>query len=297
MARIVEYAVEERDVGTSRTGVDTIRESHVVITDVRVSKEWIVRHRDTPIKNAAAARHPGFFWDDVEYKQTAPLVWEIDATATPFQLPEFASSPLARPATITIDSELVNEPTLFDYKNRPTVTTAGEWIDGITRDRPRLVYRVTKNLPADPVWLDNYPGAISADAVRLRGRVRKKNTLMLRRVRLGEYTKENNVWFTRCEFELHFDPLGWIHHIWNRGTLKLVQFTSAAGKKAWRQERIKIGTPPQDVEQPVLLDKNGQPVPGVLDPKGETPIDVSKTVVLDINTQPLLPFNSVLPLQ
>lgn len=295
MARIIDYDVTAV-AGSSTPGAQTIRETHHIVTDVPVTLEWISRHRLTPKLNDACRAHPGFYWASVDPNRRGRLEWEIDVSATPFQFPDVADSPLARPAGISIDSEELTEPTLFDRKGRPLVNTAGEWLAGQTRTRVRLIYRVKKNLAADPVWLDTYPGAVNADAVRLRGRVRPKNTLMLRRVSLGDYQKENNTWFTPCEFELHYDPLTWIERVWNRGTVKLVQFTTEAGKKAYRQERIVSGTPPQAIDEPVPLDARGQPLEGVLDPKGETPIDFRKMIVLNVETQPLLPFTGVLPI-
>ena len=101
-------------------------------------------------------------------------------------------------------------------------------------------------------------GSVNLDAVRIRGRLRKPNTLMLRRVSLGEYTTVNRKRFCSLSFELHYDPLGWIRRLWNVGTIQLVEFTNDKGKKAWRQERIlTTGGGRKPIDTPVPLDRRG----------------------------------------
>lgn len=289
MPDIIAYHVTERG-GTDSLSQDVITEKHVIVTDVPVSIEFIARHRRTPKLNTEHTAHPGFWYDSVSPKQVKPVVWEIDVHATTFQFPEIPESPLDEAASISLDSEIFSEPTLFDYKGRPIVTTAGEWIADVNVERCHWVYKVTKNVGSDPEWLDDYGAAINSDSVRLRGRVRKPNTLMLRRISLSPYTKKNRVSFSTLSFELHYRPEGWIHRKWNRGTLQLIEFKTPEGKKAWRQEKILAGNPSQPVSEPVALGKNGRIVPGVLDPNGDTPLDVSKLIVLKIQTQLDKPF-------
>lgn len=297
MPRIVQFATTSRQGEKDREGTDEKSVTFTVVLDAPAEMEWIERHPRTPKPYAPAEQFPGYYWDKVKPRQIAKLKWEIDCTATPWKFTEEPDSPLAAPAEISVTSELTSEPTLTDAKGRLICTTAGELLPGTTRERPLLVYNVSKALGSDPAWLDDYPGAVNSDAVRLRGRVRKAGTLMLRRVSLGPYTTKNRVRFTACNFELHYDPAGWIKRILNAGTLKLVEFVNAEKKKAWRQERIRIGTPPANVDKAVPLDRKGQPLLAALDPKGETPIDPAAVVVLEFNVQPLLPFAGVLPLQ
>lgn len=297
--RIVKYNITERAGTVQRGANDTLSNKHVIITDVPVSINWIKRHPDTPKLNTPVEGQPGLYWDKIDPRQTGRLVWELDCSATPFVFDPIPESPLARPAEITIDSELISEPTLFDHKKRPLVTRAGEFIAGVSRERPLLVYRVSKNLAADPVWLDNYPGCVNLDAVRLRGRIRKAGTLMLRRLSLSNYVREGRYKYCTCSFELHYDPLGWIKRLWNMGTLQLVEFKKENGQKAFRQERIMTtasGMTLMPVEEPVPLDMKGKPLENILDPNGTTPVDPNKLVVLEYDVQPLVNFTGVLPL-
>lgn len=297
MAQIVAYHISERSATGDRGGNESLTEKHTVVVDSPVSVEWIARHNQTPKENGAVLAHPGFFWDSVSRKQVAKLIWEIDCSASRFEFLTAGDDPLAEPARISIDSELISEPTLTDYKGRPLVNRAGEFIAEQTVERPLLVYRVAKNLGSDPLWLDDYPGAVNRDPVRLRGRVRRAGTLMLRRVSLSEYSLINRTSVTACTFELHYDPRGWVKRLLNVGTVQLLEFTTAAGKKIWQQERILTGKPPVPVDAPVPLDIRGQVIDGVLDPEGDSPVDVSKLVVLSYDVQPLKTFTGVLPLQ
>lgn len=296
MARLIAYHVNERAAADDRSGVERLSQKHTAVTDVPVSETWIARAAQTPKKNLPVSGQPGFFWDAVNRKQVAPLIWEIDCSASRFELPATTGSPLVEAARISIDSELISEPTLADYKGRPLMNRAGEFIAGQTAERPLLVYRVVKNLGQDPLWLDDYPGAVNRDPVRLRGRVRRPGSLMLRRLSLSEYQTIDRTSFTTCSFELHYDPRGWIKRLLNVGTLQLVEFQTEAGRKAYRQERIMAGKPLQPVENPVPLDNRGRVIDGVLDPEGDSPVDVSKLVVLEFDVQPLQTFTGVLPL-
>lgn len=297
MPRIMNYYRTESAGSMNREGNDSWAEKWTFIVDQSVSPDWIVNHRLTPKLNKELDHARGYFYASVNPKQTGRFVWEFDCQASPIKWSELPDNPLNEPADISVDSELLSEPTMFDAKGRPIVTTAGEWVAGVQRERLRLIYRVSKKIGSDPNWLDNYPGAINSDAVRLRGRVRPKHSLMLRRVSLGPYTKKDNVSFCSLEFELHYDPLGWIQRIWNVGTIQLVEFRTEAGKKAWRQERILTeGSSPKPIDNAVPIDRKGQMIPGVLDPTGEVPLDTSKLVALSIQTSIDVPFNGVLPL-
>lgn len=261
--------------------------------------EWIARHPDTPKLNSEDFRHRGFWFDSISPKLVGKRQWQIDVKSSTFTFPDLPDSPTARAAKISIDSELVEQPTLFDSKGKPIMTRAGEWISGVTVERPLLTYNIVKNLPADPGWLESHLGAVNSDAVKLRGRVCAQNTLMLRRCSFSEYTTENRVWYTTCSISLHYDPLTWIRKIWNRGVIQLVQVprvVKGTSKLVWVQSRIKSGTPPQYIDDPVPLDAKGQVIDGVLTPDQSTPVDVSKMVILNFNVQPIQQFGGVLPL-
>ena len=297
MATILDYKITQISGQLSRSGTDAIAQTHVISTDQLVTLGWIQSHRLTPKLHAPVQDLPGYYWDDLKPVQKAKLVWEITGSATPFEFEPEPDSPLAMPADIAVNSELIDEPTLFDYKGRPIMTRAGEWIPGVMRSRPLLTYVITKNLGTDPAWSETHMGAVNLDPVRLRGIVRPPNTLMLRRLSLSPYVTKDRVRHTVCGFELHYDPRTWIRRLWNIGTIQLVEFTTEAGKKAWRQERILTeGTVRQPVESAVPLDLKGRVIPGVLTPDADTPVDVSKLIPLDFHVQPLQRFNGVLPL-
>lgn len=297
MASILDYKITQLSGQLSRSGTDSIAQTHIISTDQLVTLAWIQNHRLTPKLHAPVNGFPGYYWDDVKPSQKAKLVWEITCSATPFEFEPEPDSPLAMPAEIAVNSELIEEQTLFDWKGRPIMTRAGEWIPGAMRSRPLLTYVVTKNLGTDPAWTETHMGAVNLDPVRLRGVVRPPNTLMLRRLSLSPYTTRDRVRFTTCSFELHYDPRTWIKRLWNVGTIQMVEFNTDEGKKAWKQERILTeGTPRQFVTSPVPLDMKGRVIPGVLTPDADTPVDVSKMVQLEFHVQPLARFNGVIPI-
>jgi hypothetical protein len=295
MPRILSYDVIARSGKSARSGADQVSETHLIATDSPVSMAWITTHSTTPKKNMPAKGFPGFFWDDVSPTQKAPLVWEFNVTATAFEFPREPDSPLAVAAEVSVDSELIQEATLVDWKNRPLMTTAAEWINGKMRERPVLTFNIVKNLGRDPAWMLSHLGSINTDAVTLRGVSYPKYTLMLRRMSLSPYRTEGNVSYTVCSYSLHLDPLTWIQKDWNVGTIELVNVADKGKKPEWKQKRIKIGN--QFVEQPVPLDRKGQVIPGVLTPEADTPVDVSKLVPLEFHLQPEQAFNGVLPLR
>lgn len=291
MAKIIRYAVTEQ-AATHSADDSVINEVHTIVTDEPVSYEWIVLHQDTPKLHTEYFKHPGFFFRAINPTRRKKLLWEITVTASRYQRPKVVDSPLDEPAKISRDSQEISEPTLFDYKGRPITTTAGEWLDGVFVERSRWIYRVRKNVGADPAWLDEYGSAINSDAVRIRGRLLAPLTLMFRRGQMSEYDIKNGVSFSVLSFELHYRPETWIQEKWNAGTIAAVK---DAKTNKYKQQPILIGSPPQRTEKPVFLDKLGAVIPGALDPTGETPFDLSKLHKLRIQTQRSLPFR-VLPL-
>lgn len=298
MAQILDYKITQLSGQLSRSGTDSIAQTHIISTDQLVTLAWLQNHRLTPKLHGPVQNIPGYYWDDLKPVQKARLVWEITGSATPFEFEPEPDSPLAMPADIAVNSELIEEPTQLDWKGRPIMTRAGEWIAGVMRSRPLLTYVVTKNLGTDPLWSETHMGSVNLDPVRIRGIVRPPNTLMLRRLSLSPYTTRDRVKYTVCSFELHYDPRTWIKRLWNVGTIQLVEGTDPVTlKKAWRQERILTeGKVRQPVESAVPLDIKGRVIPGVLTPDADTPVDVSKLIPLEFHVQPLQRFNGVLPL-
>lgn len=298
MAQVVQYAVTAEQGDTARDGSTSITETHTIVVDSVVTLEWILE-RCRAKQNREHSQHPGYYWERITPKHVKRFLWEVECVATPFQFDALPEDPLQRPAVITCDGGLVSEPTNFDYKGRPITTTAGEFIGGVERERGVLTYHVTKNVPRDPDWLDQYLGAVNLDAVTLRTRTRPKGTLKLVNPQLGPYQIENRVRFCQLSFDLLYDPLGHAAERWNLGTLELVQRTQPkTKKKIWVQQRILTGTPPQPVESPVPLTIRGTVLEDYLSSASDgRPVDVSKMVKLSFDVQPQRAFNGVLPLK
>lgn len=299
MPNILTIQVTETDGDLSADGF--INETITVVTDEAVSMEWIYNHARTPKEHQELAHHRGFYWQRITPKRIKRLVWELACVATPLQVEPIPENPLARPAVITCQGNLVTEPTNFDWKGRPITTTAGEFIGGVERERGVMVYQVSKNIATDPPWLDAYLGAVNLDPVKLRGVMRPAGTLKLLNPNLSGYDIENKTRFCVFSFDLLYDPLG--HHAerWNAGTLQLRAIPLFDGarviKNLWVQERILSGTPLQPVESPVFLDRRGQVLKGFLTSnESGQPVDVSKLVKLKFHVQPQQKFNGVVPL-
>lgn len=257
-----------------------------------MSLEWIRRHARTPKKDTELSEFPGYWVDRISPEKTAPLIWKLQVSASKYKQPPQEDNPLNDPAEISVDFQLIDEPTLFDHKNRPIVTTAGEWIAGVMRKQCHIIYKVSKKLGADPGWMETHPAAINSDAVRIRGKLRPRHSLMMTALQMSPYETKNRISFTTAQFDLHYAPEGWIQKIWNRGTKQLVEFTTAENKKIWKQVQITTGTPAVPVDQPVPLDKSGRVIEGALTP-GEKPFDISKLVVLEVQTQVDRPFQQL----
>lgn len=296
MPRIVQYAITAVDGSIQRSGETFVRELHTIVVDGDVDLEWI-RKNCRAKKNYEHPTFPGYYGDTIRPKLLKRFAWEVDVTYTPFQFEPIPDNPLEARPLITYDGSLVVEPTNFDSKGYPICTSAGEFISGVERDRPVRVYHVSKNYADDPPWLDEYLGAVNADAVKIRGKVRNPGTLKLANQVAGDYITENRVRYFTLSFDLIFDPRGHKVERWNYGTLQLVQRTINK-KKKWFQEQIKTGSPPRVVDEPVALDRKGQVLVDFLKSSDDgRPVDVSKLVKLSWNVQPVLPFNGVLPLR
>ena len=296
MASLVDYQITAEQGDISRDGSTSVTEVHTIVTDLPVDKAWILGRLRAKL-NRESDRDPGYYWERISPKRIKRLQWDVECVATPFQQEALAEDPLQRPAIITADGSLVTEPTNFDWEGNPIVTTAGEFIGGVERERGILVYHVTKNIGKDPAWMDDYNGAVNLDAVTIRNRTRPKGTLKLLNPQLSAYGVENRVRFCTVTFDLLYDSRGHKPERWNLGTLQLVQ-REQNGRKIWKQERILTGTPALPVESPVPLTIRGQVLENYLAASADgKPVDVSKLVKLSWNVQPLLPFNGVFPLK
>lgn len=274
-----------------------MHEVHTIVVDGDVDLEFI-RQQCRAKKNYQHPTYPGYYYDHIRPKQVARLHWEVDCTATPFQLEPIFDDPLERPPVVTYDGSLVVEPTNFDNKGYPICTTAGEMIAGVERDRPVRVYHVEKNYPADPDWLDAYLGAVNLSPCVLRGKTRAAGTLKLVNQSAGPFITENKTRYFTLMFDLVFDPLGHKVERWNYGTLQLVQRPVDGKKKKWFQEQIITGKPPRPVEEGVPLDMKGAALTEFLASADDgRPVDVSKLIKLKWDVQPVLEFNGVVPMR
>lgn len=296
MAKVKLYKITGLDGSIERSGETMVHEVHTIIVDDDVDLEYI-RANCRAVKNYQHPTYSGYYYDHIRPKQVARLHWEVDCTATPFQLEPIFDNPLERPPVITYDGSLVNEPTNFDTKGYPICTTAGEMIAGVERDRAVRVYHVEKNYPADPDWIDDYLGAVNKTSVVLRGKARAAGTLKLVNQSAGPFITENRSRYFTLMFDLVFDPMGHKAERWNYGTLQLVQ-RKVDEKKRWFQEKILTGTPARPVEETVPLDIRGRVLEDFLNSADDgRPVDVSKLIRLKWDVQPVLEFNGVLPLR
>ncbi len=297
MARIVHTSLETESGDIARDGSTSITETLKLYLSDDVSLEWITANI-APQMNREHKDHPGYYYERINPKRTKRLVWSVELVSTPFQLTNLPEDPLQRTAVITCGGSLVTEPTNFDYKDRPITTTAGEFIAGVERERPMLVYHVSKNVGRDPDWLETHIGAVNLDAVTLRGRRRGKGTLKLVNPELSDYQVENRVRFCTVSFDLLFDPIGHAVERWNMGTLQLIN-KKIDGKSRWFQTQIMTLTQPvQPVDAPVALDRRGAVLEDYLKSSDDgRPVDVSKLIKLTFDVQPQRAFNGVLPLK
>lgn len=294
----------ERKPRENRDGRDSLRTTVKVETDVAVSWTWLRKQQRIPKTNDEHHAEKGLYLVSIEPTQTAPRIWELQLQWEVFEAKAIDPSPTSRPAIVTIDSQLIDQPTLFDADGRPIVTTAGEFIPGLSIKVPVLEYRIRKNLGSDPDWIDTHLGATNKEPVTLRGKTRKAGTLFLTSFSAGEVERENRVDFSEYSLSILYDPRGWKEEIWNLGTVELARrlvrryTTDKAGNKkltaklVWTQQPITRNG--EKVSEPVPIDANGYAIPEFIEPAVKP--DPGKLHKLEFNLLKKQPF-SVLPLK
>ena len=298
MATIMKYAVQSTSIKDDRT----ISENEIVDkiklkTSCRVTWTQLRRMRPVPQWNDSHPYEPGFYLDVVRPNHVSRLVWELDAEYTVVKGGQINANPLSREAIITGKSSLIEQPTFFDWENKPIVTTAGEFIPGVMQQIPTIEYTISKNLVTDPAWLMTHVGGINSDAVRIRGLTWPAKTLMLGAVSFGEFKTEEKARYSEYTLTLMGDPRKWTHELWNVGTVELYEskYGKGVGKTIWRQRPITAGSPPVPVESPVPLDDRGRAIVDYLSNSGE-PVKASALRKLRFDTQRIVAFNGALPL-
>lgn len=285
----------------------TLRTTLKVITTERVAWEFIEKQSFFPKYESEHWEERGFFLNNWKPVTSQGRVWEIELEFLPIKFGQPDPNPLNRPAVITFETSLVEQPTNWDTNRKPIVTTAGEFITGVMQKIPIVDYSVSKNLAADPKWLQTHLGAVNSDEVRLRGLLWKPKTLLLASVSGGDFTTENRTTFAPFGLKIMADVRGWTQEVWNRGTVELKKVwkkvddpstkSGVAYKHVWTQVPIEAGDPPERVTDPVPIDINGRAVPDYLQKNDKEPLKPDSLISLNFETQRALPFLGVLPLK
>lgn len=255
-----------------------------------------------PTDPRALADKPQASQDDSD-----PFRWIVRVSySSKIKKPKEDKNPLRRPAKVSIKTEQFDRPTLVDAKGKPILNTAGDLVEGLTKDDSRLTIVVEKNVGSVPNWIDKYNDAVNSDTIRLRGRTWKAGTLKFKNLSIPstEITEDKIAYFT-LSFELHHRKEGWEDLIPNRGFNEkvtevvkvtdktLVTFGDVIGKRT-RLQKILVGKPPEPPSDPVWLDKEGHAFRNednsIRLPKPE------EIIILKVMLYDKLPF-SVLPLK
>lgn len=302
MATITEYARPQSKMKAGRDrDQNYVRDTVNLKTSDRVSFYQLLNMRPLPKFGDEHDREIGFYLDSIEPTLHAGgLHWKLELEFTPYKGKQLDPDPIARPADITLNTSLVEEPTYEDGKGNPTVNTAGQLINGIIRHVPLIEYTVKKNLATDPAWLQTHLGTVNQDVVTLRGRKWEPKTLMLMAASGGSYTTEYRTTFTEFTLTLMADARTWSQEVWNRGTVYLVetyQVIRGVPRSVWAQKKILQGSPPAPVDEPVFLDIDGQPILDHLKQTEGQNVDVSRVIKLNFLTQKEKTFSGVLPLK
>ena len=295
---IVAYRWYETEIDDQREITENkIRNKIMVKTSRRLPWSQLRLIRPIPQWNDEHPNEPGFWLDFVKPVHKSRLIWELEAEYTPFKGDQKDPNPLQREAEITFDVSLVEQPTLFDWKNRPMNNTAGEFIEGITAQIPIVDYSVTKNLPNDPVWLRTHLGGVNEEEVTLRGLRWPAKTLLLAGVSAGKIVTEDKVKYSEYKLKILADIRTWQARVWNRGTVQLaeIEYTDSNGakKKKLIQVPIKTGDPPEYIDEPVPLDEKGKAIQDYLQQDKERPIKVDKLIPLSFDVQKIVAFNKL----
>ncbi len=299
MATITQFRWHEMDVEDKRDVRENLVRNKITLkTSERVNWTTLRRMPPVPQWNQPHPTEPGFFLDFVKPNHKSRLVWELEADYTPFAGGQVDPDPLNRPPVITYSTSLIEQPTFYTPDNKPIVNRAGEFITGVMEQIPLVEYQFSKNLPADPAWLQTHLGAVNSDTITLRGLKWAPKTLLLATVSGGEFTTENRSTYTPTSGTILADYRTWTQEVWNRGTVQLKQvkrLIRGVPKLIWIQDPIKAGNPKEPVSEPVPLDERGfqivEPFPGGI----ATETD-QKFIRLKFDTQRSLPF-AALPLK
>jgi hypothetical protein len=290
---IIAYKTTSMDVQDQRDlRENKIRDKIFLKTSRRMTWSELRRMAPVPQWNQEHPREAGFYLDFIKPEHTHRLIWTLDAEYTPIKGGQIDANPLARPAVITFDSTLVDQPTLFDAEGRPIVNTAGEFITGMIAKIPLVDYTAKLNLASDPRWLQTHIGRLNKDTIKLRGLTWAPKTLLLAGVAGGEFVTENRVEYAEYTLKILADPRTWTQQVWNRGTVELFEdkaYKAVTGKVRYYQKAIKQGDPPEFVSEPVPLTREGKLIKEWLNP-GEQPADQSKLVTLEFDCQALVSF-------
>ena len=306
MATITEFKWHEMDVEDRRDSTANILRNKIILkTNERVT--WTDLRTMSPVPKWGD-EHPterGFYLDHCKPTHKSKLVWELETEYTPFKAGQIDPDPIARPATLTYSSSLIEQPTLFDSKERPVVNRAGEFIQGIMKQVPLIEYGFSKNFSADPSWLQTHIGAVNSDTIKLRGLIWKPRTLLLSAAAGGEFVTENRSRYTSITGTILADYRTWTQEVWNLGTVQLKEVTLKVErkdlpgfelKKVWQQIPIMAGDPAEPVTEPVPLDEDGRYISDALQRSTSEPMTKSRLITLKFDIQHEMPF-SELPLR
>lgn len=272
-----------------------VRDKIWLKTSRRMSWSELRKTPPVPQWNQEHPTEPGFYLDFIDPTHKTRLTWELEAEYVPIKGGQIDANPLARKPIITFDSSLIDQPTLFDAEGRPIVNTSGEFITGVIEKIPIVDYTVKMNLPADPRWLLTHIGGVNKDTLKIRGIQWKPRTLLLAGVGAGEFIIENRVEYCEYTLKIMGDPRTWTQPVWNRGTVELREdkaYKAVYGKTRYYQVPIKTGDPPEFVDEPVPLDRNGRVIAEWLTP-GEKPADTSKLITLYFDCQKEVAFSEL----
>ncbi len=298
---IVAYRWYETEIDDQREITENkIRNKIMVKTSTRMPWSQLRLIRPIPQWNDEHPNEPGFYLDFVKPVHKSRLIWELEAEYTPFKQKKPEPNPVDRPAQITFDVTLVEQPTFLDRKGRPMCNTAGELFEGITRKIPIIEYSIKKNVKSDPGWLWTHLGGINDEPIEIRGLRWGKKTLLLASVAAGPIVEEEKTKYVEYTLKVIGDPRGFETKLWNRGTVELVQIeqTDAKGqkKKVLVQKPIKSGDPPEFVDEPVPLDENGKAILDYLQRDEKEPIKKSAVIMRTFEVQDEVDFKK-LPLE
>ena len=231
---------------------------------------------------------------------------------------DFAGSPLAVPAVVTIDNNLRELPALQDVNGNPIVNAAGQFLT----DPPATfrvvdqVITITKNLSLNlPPWVQSLNGVVNSDNVTIRGLTYPAGTLFSNGAKVGaennlpgqegNFSTLRTVPYTEASIELWYHPDGWTGIYPNVGYYQVVPLkpavqekqgqTSKQIKQQLRLQRNLFQQYGQYTLAPIIIGYDAPPHPWPLDANGRaiqqpTPQNI---VFLEYDTNPKQAFGSL----